>query len=103
MGPYARVDYWPMPVCQAGEECLVGPFWSRDTAGGQTRSVDPYNCLTVKSLPYTCGSPARQSLTRYFVNNFLAFRNTGLNPKRQHERLPAVGAGAAPADQGDHV
>ena len=83
MGPYARVDYWPMPACQAGEECLGGPYWSRDTAGGQTRSVDPYTCLTVNSLPYTCGSPARQSLTRYFVNKFLSDANANTSVFQQ--------------------
>ena len=74
LGPYARVDYWPIPPCAAGEECLDGPFWARDGAGA-SRSVDPYTCVTLNSLPYTCGSPARQSLTRYFVNNFLSGSN----------------------------
>ena len=71
MGPYARVDYWPLPSCGPGEECLAGPYWSRDPDGGKSRGVDPYSCVTVDSLPYTCGSPGRQSLTRYFVNTFL--------------------------------
>ena len=75
LGPYARVDYWPIPTCAAGEECLDGPFWSRDDVGA-TRSVDPYSCVTVNSLPYTCGSPGRQSLTRYFVNTFLSQTNS---------------------------
>lgn len=83
MGPYARVDYWPMPVCQAGEECLTGPYWSRDTGMGQSRSVDPYTCLTVNSLPYTCGSPARQSVIRYFVNTFLSDANANTSVFQQ--------------------
>jgi hypothetical protein len=33
LGPYSRVDYWPMPVCAPGEECLAGPYWSRDEGG----------------------------------------------------------------------
>ena len=83
MGPYARVDYWPMPACQAGEECLTGPYWSRDTGQGQSRSVDPYNCLTVNSLPFTCGSPGRQSLIRYFVNTFLSNANSNTSVFQQ--------------------
>ena len=83
MGPYARVDYWPMPACQAGEECLTGPYWSRDTAGGQSRSVDPYTCLNVNSLPYTCGSPGRQSLIRYFVNTYLSDANANTSVFQQ--------------------
>lgn len=75
MGPYSRVDYWPIPSCQAGEECLTGPYWSRDTNMGQSRSVDPFTCITVNSLPYTCGSPARQSITRYFVNQYMSDSN----------------------------
>ena len=76
MGPYARVDYWPLPSCDAGEECLAGPYWSRDASGGQSRGVDPYSCVNVPSLPYTCGSPGRQSLTRYFVNTFITQPNS---------------------------
>lgn len=76
MGPYARVDYWPIPSCGPGEECLAGPYWARDDAGGRSRGVDPYACVTVQSLPYTCGSPARQALTRYFFNTFVTQRNT---------------------------
>jgi len=83
MGPYARVDYWPMPVCLQGEECLTGPYWSRDAGEGLSRSVDPYTCLTVQSLPYTCGSPARQSLIRYFVNTFLTDANANTSVFQQ--------------------
>lgn len=83
MGPYARVDYWPMPACQAGEECLTGPYWSRDTGQGRSRSVDPYNCLTVNSLPFTCGSPGRQSLIRYFVNTYLSNANANTSVFQQ--------------------
>lgn len=71
MGPYSRVDYWPIPICEPGTECLDGPYWSRDTGGGVSRGVDPYSCVTIPSLPYTCGSPGRQSLVRYFVDTFL--------------------------------
>jgi len=67
MGPYSRVDYWPIPDCPAGEECLRGPFWSRDEGEGQQRHVDPAACPAAPSLPYTCGSPARRSLMRYLL------------------------------------
>ena len=71
LGPYARIDYWPLPSCLPGEDCVDGPYWARDSAAGQSRSVDPYTCVDVPSLPYTCGSPARQSLVRYFVNTLI--------------------------------
>ena len=78
MGPYARVDYWPLPTCLTNEECLAGPYWSRDPHQGLSRSVDPASCVqgSAHSLPYTCGSPARQSLVRYFVNQMLSLSNT---------------------------
>ena len=72
MGPYSRVDYWPAPVCAQGQECLRGPFWSRDEGEGQRRFVDPKTCSSPISLPYTCGSPARKSLMRYLVRTVLA-------------------------------
>ena len=76
MGPYSRVDYWPIPSCTPGEggECLVGPYWARDEAGGGGRGVDPDACPTLPTLPYTCGSPARKALMRYLVKNMLSSR-----------------------------
>ena len=72
MGPYSRVDYWPIPDCVAGEEeCLRGPFWSRDEGEGQQRHVDPSACRAPVSLPYTCGSPGRKSLMRFLVLRLL--------------------------------
>jgi hypothetical protein len=71
MGPYSRVDYWPVPDCAAGEECLRGPFWSRDEGRGSGRQVDPWTCSAPSSLPYTCGSPGRQSLMRYLILRLL--------------------------------
>ncbi len=71
MGPYSRVDYWPVPDCPAGEECLRGPFWSRDEGEGQQRHVDPQSCPAHVSLPFTCGSPARRALMRYLVLRML--------------------------------
>lgn len=75
LGPYSRVDYWPIPECVEGEECLTGPFWSRDDAGtGGRRGVDPDTCATLPTLPYTCGSPGRKAAMRYMVLNVLPGR-----------------------------
>ena len=76
MGPYARVDYWPIPSCDGGE-CLTGPYWARDEAG---RGVDPDACSSQPTLPYTCGSPARQALMRFLVRDVLTTKDgTGKN------------------------
>ena len=72
MGPYSRMDYWPIPPCLPGEECLSGPFWSRDDGNGASRSVDPNNCPAEARLPYTCGSPARRALMRFLVKDKLS-------------------------------
>ena len=69
MGPYARMDYWPIPSCGPGEECLTGPYWARSEDGG--RGVDPDACASQPTLPYTCGSPARQALMRFLVRDVL--------------------------------
>ena len=88
MGPYSRVDYWPMPVCASGEECLAGPYWSRDDGGGAGRQVDPNSCQSSPQLPYTCGSPARRSLMKYLVKNVLPYR--GLNGNQNQSLLHTV-------------
>ena len=72
MGPYSRVDYWPIPACQGeAEECLAGPHWSRDENAGLTRGVDARACPAEPTLPYTCGSPARKAVMRYLVKDLL--------------------------------
>ena len=73
MGPYSRMDYWPIPACtEEEEECLTGPYWARDAEGlGGSRGVDPDTCPTLPTLPYTCGSPARKAAMRYLVLNVL--------------------------------
>ena len=87
MGPYARVDYWPIPTCEGDEECLVGPYWSRDEGDGASRGVDPYTCPAPPSLPFTCGSPARRSLVKYYVNHFLTRKNSNTSVFQQAVRL----------------
>ena len=82
MGPYSRVDYWPIPACSGGqneEECLIGPYWSRDEESGKGRGVDPDSCPTLPSLPYTCGSPSRKAVMRYLVQDWLTGRGTPRN------------------------
>lgn len=74
LGPYARVDYWPIPPCDGTEDCPNGPYWARDEAG-TSRNLDPYDCVQEPSLPYTCGSPGRQSLVRFFVKRYLSQGN----------------------------
>lgn len=91
MGPYARVDYWATPVCQAGEECLSGPFWSRDLGNGTSRRVDPDTCESQPTLPYTCGSPARQSLMRYLVNDLVSQSQDGQGSAIQQAVLAHIG------------
>lgn len=77
MGPYSRIDYWPIPLCLPGDECLVGPHWSRDDNAGASRQVDPTTCQAEMQLPYTCGSSSRRSLMRYLVKEVLP-RGTGV-------------------------
>jgi hypothetical protein len=73
LGPYARMDHWPVPRCNENdrEDCLVGPYWSRDRAGGKSRNVDVSNCDSSKQLPFTCGSPTRKAMIKAFVTNYL--------------------------------
>lgn len=78
MGPYSRVDYWPIPSCYDGDECLEGPYWARDEAEGQSRAVDPNSCPSVPTIPFTCGSPSRKALMRYLVKDVLPSRGNPL-------------------------
>lgn len=73
LGPYARMDYWPVPRCDEGErdDCLVGPYWARDEMRGKTRRVDPETCSAAKELPFTCGSPTRRAMVKDFVKQYL--------------------------------
>lgn len=73
LGPYARMDYWPVPRCDESirEDCLVGPYWSRDDNRGKTRNIDVKNCNAAKEIPFTCGSPTRKAMVRDFVEQYL--------------------------------
>lgn len=73
MGPYARMDYWPAPRCNetTTADCLVGPYWSRDTGGGSTRKVDIETCPSSDTLPFTCGSPTRRAMVKDFVQRYM--------------------------------
>jgi hypothetical protein len=79
MGPFARMDYWPTPRCNESEtpDCLVGPYWSRDTGRGATRNIDIDGCPADDTLPFTCGSPTRRAMIRDFVKRYLEAGQTG--------------------------
>ena len=78
MGPYARMDYWPGLKCDetSQPDCLVGPYWSRDSSKGKSRNLDLDTCEITEQLPFTCGSKTRQAMVRDFVKRYL---ETGVN------------------------
>lgn len=76
LGPYAKMDYWPNPPCEDQLDCPVGPYYSRDDPG-LSRSIDSPACVNTTSLPYTCGSPSRKALVKYFVREYLTTANRG--------------------------
>ena len=71
LGPYARMDYWPQ------SQNLEGLYYSRDENGGLKRAVDIRNCSKTTTLPFSCGSPNRKALIRYFVNIILLAGQNG--------------------------
>ena len=80
MGPYGRMDYWPTTGCpEGGDEsgCLVGPYWARDTGRGASRSVDVGACESTTTLPFTCGSPSRKAMVKYFVSEYVLHGGNG--------------------------
>jgi hypothetical protein len=69
LGPYTRVD---LRACDA-EGVLDCPFYARDELGGRSRNFTACFGDVMDGdhrLPYTCGSPARRSLIKYFMRNF---------------------------------
>ena len=81
-GPYARMDYWPVPRdCDPSlqDDCLVGPYWSRDENAGRSRKIDIENCGTTQEIPFTCGSPTRKALIHNFVSYVSEAGNTNEN------------------------
>ena len=79
LGPYARMDYWPVPFCDESErpDCLVGPYWSRDDRRGKTRKLDVDTCNSESELPFTCGSPTRRAMVKDFVKQYLEIGQGG--------------------------
>ena len=72
MGPFARMDYWPLPSCVPGSDgCLHGPSWARDDGHGITRHIDPSACNSTTTLPFTCGTSTRQRMIKFFVDNYV--------------------------------
>ena len=84
LGPYARMDYWPVPRCDesAQDDCLVGPYWSRDAGRGRSRSLDLDACQPSGELPFTCGSPTRRAMVKDFVEQYLMFGEGGADGVR---------------------
>jgi hypothetical protein len=69
MGPYTSVDYWPVD----SERLLSIPEWYRDR-NGSSRGVDARQCVQEsadKEPPYSCGSPSRQAVIKYFFRDYL--------------------------------
>jgi len=80
MGPYPRVDYWPVDT----RRMLSIPSWHRDS-NGSSRQIDPRKCVlwnSDKIPPYSCGSPARQAVIKYFFRDYL--------PRQQNATLKSV-------------
>ena len=73
LGPYSRVDY--RAVDEAG---VLSPIhWSRDEGreGGLSRNFTPCYGDGVMygdhRLPFTCGSPVRRSIIKYFLRDYI--------------------------------
>lgn len=77
LGPYSKVDYWPVPAYDENEENLLGPSWWRDENQGASRSMNPDTCVSSDTMPFTCGSPSRKGLIRFFVKNILSHQRGG--------------------------
>ena len=67
LGPYTRADWLPCAVDDA--RC---PFYARDDLGGLSRNFSE-GCMSDSQTdfdpPFTCGSPARRSIIKYFFRN----------------------------------
>jgi len=79
MGPYSRVDYWPIPLHNDNglEAELKGPTWYRDETKGKTRNIDVNTCPSTETMPFTCGSQPRRAAVKYFVKNMLSGNRRG--------------------------
>lgn len=80
MGPYARMDYYgsrgSSSASQQKATTLPVPSWSRRNSEDEedTRTL-PLPCTGSAmqgdfKVPFTCGSPARRALIKYFVRSF---------------------------------
>ena len=68
LGPYTRVDY------RTVDERLSPIFWARDENGGQSRNFTACFGDVMygdHQLPYTCGSPVRRSIIKFFIRDYL--------------------------------
>lgn len=73
MGPYARMDYGS----RGNRGNLPVPSWSRRNSENEADTRDmPLPCAGADVLkgdfkvPFTCGSPTRRAIIKYFVRDF---------------------------------
>ena len=84
LGPFARMDYWPLPYCTAGSPgCVQGPTWGRDDGMGATRNIDLSTCAASSESPFSCGTSTRKNMINYFVNVHVANGNGHANLVRE--------------------
>ena len=75
LGPYTRTDL--LPCDEAGT--LDCPFYARDELGGMSREFTPCYGPVMHGdydLPFTCGSPARRAIIKYFFRDYV-LKNLG--------------------------
>lgn len=76
LGPYAAVDLWP------GDESLPSVRYSRQRDGDPSREFQlPCTGDSLEgdhALPFTCGSPARRALMKYFLRDHFTAANETL-------------------------
>ena len=87
LGPFARMDYWPLPYCPPGTTgCLQGPVWARDDGQGVSRNVNPSQCSASAVPPFTCGTNTRKNMMKYFVQTYITQGRGGADMVRQQVR-----------------
>lgn len=87
MGPYSKVNYWPVPQYREEEDNLKGPSWYRDDHSGASRQYDIDACDGGEYMPFTCGSESRKSVVRYFVKTVLSGQRRNNNNKTLIQKI----------------
>lgn len=79
LGPYGSAELWPTDV----ERQLPTLEYYRDTQGGATRDFElPCAGAALQGDgqgPFTCGSPARRAIIKYFMRNVTRISTGGAN------------------------